>query len=409
MSADLTVVLEPAADPSQAPTVPRFVVTPASSEQILPDDLWLFTDALSSYYATRLERGELPDALVERQVPTLAWFRQSSVVVAPTEALAAGATFTLAAMGVGPLLSILVSPDAPPAWPRRWPPRDARSGAAYAVYCGDPPALAEPALATLEPDAIGAQAEPGADDLGTASERCLRIVPLQGPGADRTLLPPPMVGTVPLDPVPLGSEPAAPVVPRVCAATELRFGPGCATVEDDRVLLRVPDDPLLWIVRGLPEPLVEAVPPGGGLGLLGLLPNSHAALELTTVDLSGTREHSALDVYTLLPRPHVVLNEVLANPLGPEPAAEWVELVNTGTVDVELGGFTLFDSSAATALPAETLPKGAYALVVREDYGADSSDDRPPAAGTLLLRVPRLGNGLSNSGEALWLEALAGL
>jgi hypothetical protein len=269
--------------------------------------------------------------------------------------------------------------------------------------------LTEPAIATLEPDAIGAQAEPGADELGTASERCLRIVPLQGLAADRTLLPPPMVGAVPLDPAPLSAQPAAPVVPRACATTELRFGPGCATVEDDRVLLRVPDDPLLWIVRGLPEPLVEAVSPGGGLSLLGLSPNSHATLELTTVDLSGTGERVALDVYTLLPRPHVVINEVLANPLGPEPAAEWVELVNTGTVDVDLGGFALFDSTAATALPAETLPRGAFALVVREDYVADSSDDFPPAAGTLLLRVPRLGNGLSNSGEALRLEAPGGI
>jgi hypothetical protein len=258
----------------------------------------------------------------------------------------------------------------------------------------------------LEPDAIGAQAEPGADDLGTASERCLRIVPLEGLAADGTLLPPPMVGAVRLDPAPLGSQPAAPVVPRACATTELQFGPGCATVEDDRVLLRAPDDPLLWIVRGLPEPVVAAVPPGGGLSLLGLAPSSYVALELTTVDLSGTGQRALLDVYTLLPRPHVVINEVLANPVGPEPAAEWVELVNTGTVDVDLGSYTLFDSTAATALPAETLPKGSFALVVREDYVAD---DLPPAAGTLLLRVPRLGNGLSNTGEALRLEAPGGI
>ena len=68
----------------------------------------------------------------------------------------------------------------------------------------------------------------------------------------------------------------------------------------------------------------------------------------------------------------------------------------------------MFDSTGATALPAETLPKGAFALVVREDYVADSLDDLPPAPGTLLLRVPRLGNGLSNSGEALRLEAPGG-
>jgi hypothetical protein len=397
-----TVVLEPQADPSRAPTVPRFVVTPAAGEQLVAESLWLFAGELSSYYATRLARGELPDALAERQVPTLAWLRESSVVVSPTEALPPGAPFTLAALGVGPVLSIQVAPDAASAWSRLWPPRDASSGAAYAVYCGDPPGLTEPVTTTLEPDAIAAQAEPGVDDLGTASDGCLRVVSLEGPTG--TLLPPLMVGRVPLDPAPLGADRAAPVVPRVCGTSELPFGPGCATVEDDRVLLRVPDDPLLWIVRGLPEPAVEAVPPGTGLTLLGFLPNSHAALELTTVDLSGSAQRIALDVYTLSPRPHVVINEVLANPVGPEPAEEWVELVNTGTVDADLDGYALRDSMGVTALPAATLPGGAFALVVREDYVADSLGDLPPAPGTLLLRVPALGNGLSNSGEALRLE-----
>jgi hypothetical protein len=401
-----TVLLEPLGDPLRAPTAPRFVVTPAANEQIPPASLWLFTGELSSYYATRVARGELPDALVERQVPTLAWLRGSSVVVSPTQALPPGAPFTLAALGVGPVLSILVAPDAPLAWSRLWPPLDAPSGAAYAVYCGGPPALTEPVTTTLEPDAIAAQAEPGADDLGTASERCLRVVPLEGPVG--TLIPPPMVGRVPLDPAPLGSDRANPVAPRDCGTSELRFGPGCGTVEDDRVLLRVPDEALLWIVRGLPEPVVEAVPPGGGLTLLGFGPNSRAALELTTVDLSGSAAYVALDVYTSSPRPHVVINEVLANPVGPEPAEEWVELLNTGTVDVDLEGYTLRDSTAATALPAETLPRGAFALVVRPDYVADSLGDTPPAPGTLLLRVPEIGNGLSNSGEALRLEDAGG-
>jgi hypothetical protein len=387
--------------------VPRFVVTPAASEQIPPDSLWLFTGELSSYYATRVARGELPDALVERQVPTLAWLRESSVVVSPTQALPLGAPFTLAALGVGPVLSILIAPDAPLAWSRLWPPLDAPSGAAYAVYCGDPPGLTEPVTTTLEPDAIAAQAEPGADDLGTASERCLRVMPLEGPTG--TLVPPPMVGGVPLDPAPLGSDGAgAPVAPRACGTSELAFGPGCATAEDDRVLLRAPNEPLLWVVRGLPEPVVEAVPPRGGLTLVGFTPNSRVGLELTTVDLSGAEQRTALDVYTSSPRPHVVINELLANPVGPEPAEEWVELLNTGTIDVDLGGYALRDSTGATALPAETLPKGAFALVVREDYVSDSLGDPSPAQGTLLLRVPGLGNGLSNSGEVLRLEDGAG-
>jgi hypothetical protein len=384
------------------------VVTPAPDEQIPPDSLWLFAGDLSNYYATRLERGELPAALLDRQVPTLAWIRQRSVVVAPTESLAPGEAYTLAAVGIGSVVSILVAPDARTPWLRVWPPRGLPSGGSYAVYCGGGQAPSSPLAAVLEPDALSVRVVPGADDFGTLAERCLHVAPLAELPSTRTLVPPPMVDSTPLDPEPLGTELGAPVVPRSCTTGEIAFGPGCATVEDDRIRLRVPDQPLLWMVRGLAEPVVEAVSPGRGESLMGLVPDSRVALDLTTVDLSGRPDHIALEVRSLPAVPHVVINEVLANPAGPEPAQEWVELWNTGLVDVDLAGWTLFDSSAGSALPAATLPAGQFALVVREDYVPDSLDDLPPAPGTLLLRVPRIGNGLTNSGEALRLETPGG-
>src|SRR5690606_40695464 len=39
-----------------------------------------------------------------------------------------------------------------------------------------------------------------------------------------------------------------------------------------------------------------------------------------------------------------VLNEVLANPSGPEPQQEWVEILNAGNVAASLSGYRLKDS-----------------------------------------------------------------
>jgi hypothetical protein len=105
---------------------------------------------------------------------------------------------------------------------------------------------------------------------------------------------------------------------------------------------------------------------------------------------------------TLGPMPHVILNEAQANPLGPEPAQEWVELVNDGSVAANLGGYVLADIGGTTTLPDALLPPGGYALIVNETFVEDDELDPPPAPGTLLLRVAKLGlNGLSNSGEPL--------
>src|SRR5262249_38977375 len=67
------------------------------------------------------------------------------------------------------------------------------------------------------------------------------------------------------------------------------------------------------------------------------------------------------------------------------------------------------DIGGKTALPAATLPPGAFALVVNEAFVEDDDIDPRPAKGTLLLRVPKLGNdGLKNEGEPLKLLGPSG-
>ena len=143
-----------------------------------------------------------------------------------------------------------------------------------------------------------------------------------------------------------------------------------------------------------------------GIPLGALPPSTAATVTVNATDLAGNTAVSApLAFTTPVALPPVAITEVLANPAGPEPQQEYVELRNLGDADVPLGGLRLQDSKGGDDLPAETLAPGGYALVVTATYDPDEGSDPAPRAGTLLLRVDtRLGSdGLSNSGEAVQL------
>jgi Lamin Tail Domain len=101
-------------------------------------------------------------------------------------------------------------------------------------------------------------------------------------------------------------------------------------------------------------------------------------------------------------RPHVVINEVLADALGPEPASEWVELVNDGADAIELEGYRLADGGGEVALPAHRLGPGEFVLLTAEGFVPGAGGDVAPAPAAKVLTLPSLGkSGLSNAGEAL--------
>ena len=140
--------------------------------------------------------------------------------------------------------------------------------------------------------------------------------------------------------------------------------------------------------------------------LAGLPPLSGATVAVNAVDLAGNQAASAPFAFTTPPAvPPLAITEVLANPAGPEPQQEYVELRNLGDADVSTGGLRLTDSKGGDDLPPQTLAPGAYALVVTAAYDPAVGPDPPPRPGTLLVRVDtRLGSdGLSNGGEAVQL------
>jgi hypothetical protein len=143
-----------------------------------------------------------------------------------------------------------------------------------------------------------------------------------------------------------------------------------------------------------------------GIPLGGLPPTTSATVTVNATDLAGNIATSSPFAFTTpVALPPLAITEVLANPAGPEPQQEYVELRNLGDSDVSLAGLRLEDSKGGDDLPAETLAPGGYALVVTSTYDPAEGSDPAPRAGTLLVRVDsRLGSdGLSNSGEAVQL------
>lgn len=145
---------------------------------------------------------------------------------------------------------------------------------------------------------------------------------------------------------------------------------------------------------------------------LGDLPGGTAvAISVAVSDRAGNQAMSAAVPLAipddLLP---LVITEVHANPAGPEPGQEFVEVRNPGTEAVSVGGLSIADAKGMDALPETVIEAGGYALIVPSGYDPASAKDTPPLAGTPLLRVDsRIGSdGLSNGGEAIRLLSAGG-
>ncbi|MGC4092121.1 MAG: lamin tail domain-containing protein [Polyangiaceae bacterium] len=395
------VSLEPLSASGAEPVSRLIVRMPASV--LDPADSWLFEGELSDYYLGRIQHRELPATLLERSVSRSAWLDQADgrTVVAPAAPLLAGAVYTLAAAGFGQLARVEVSLDEGPPFMRRvWPTLDAAAYGA-AVFCG---AQAVNGELWLEP---GLSRAPITGFIGrlASGECCVRVALDAAALAGSWQVFPASSSGVAWDPAPLDIAATAPELVNLseCAFGELTLGPGCASVLDDRLVLRNREQPTLYVFERDAEPLLVPLAPGERFELRGLSPESPQSVTGSAVDLAGSEQPLRLDFETLPARPHVVLTEVLANALGAEPSSEWVELYNDGASAASLTGLRLSDGAGEIELPRAVLEPGQYALLVRDDF-VENGLDVPPGPGTLLLRVPQLAkSGLSNSGEPLTL------
>jgi hypothetical protein len=146
--------------------------------------------------------------------------------------------------------------------------------------------------------------------------------------------------------------------------------------------------------------------------LLGIPAGARVQVFARAVDLAGNvGESSAVELpWVNAPLP-IAITELHANPLGPEPAQEFVELENVGGEALDLGGLALEDEKGRDLLPPAVVGPGERVLVVPSGFDAASEKDTARAPGTQLVRVDtRLGfDGLSNSGEMVRLRGRDGV
>jgi hypothetical protein len=415
------IVTEPPAPLDAVPRVVRFHVhvDVAGRAAVEPNAFRVFEGELSDGQLSHAAELELPHSLAPRLVPSLAFMRESSVVVAPTVVLREATRYTLLEGRRRIGVVTVAAGDAQAHLTLVWPPEGRSPSGLLAVYCGDAPMehVSRPTL--LDPAGVPGLLRSGVAP-GEPSRRCVHFEPAIAASDEPTpLVPPPALrlhdddGLVSLDPRPLVPTDEVPegAALAACADGEVPFGPGCVRVEDDRLLLRPPGRSLLWSVQSAPALGIDAVftTAGQPRQLWPLPPDSVVWLAVTTVDAAGGVRTTPALLRTAPPRAHFVIDEVLANPVGPEPRQEWVELVNDGMVAGTLAGVRLVDVGGEVTLPDLVLQSGERVLVVAEDYDASGKYDPAPLPGTPLVRVPRVGkDGLGNAGEPLELIAADG-
>ena len=382
----------------------------------------LVEGAITSTQLRDLSRPAVTQTLAARALPALVWTSsETSFVVAPLRSLGRGVLYTVGVSEPAIALSFTVANDeASPVLPRVWPDAaDPDLPGASAVWCASASAALPDVsvAATLAPAAIAGRLSRGTG-AAILAPHCLNWFALPGeasmPGpAAAPAVPPAWVdlgggAMALLEPVLLWPHARVPdPAPMACGAVEVPFGPGCAMVDDDRIVVRPPEGPVLWTVDSGAGATVRRSRAGRSFAVRPL-PNDRR-FRLATLDESGRRVEEVVAIEPAPPRAHLVINEVMANPAGAEPQQEWVELFNDGLDAVAVAGYGLETGGGTALLPAGVLAPGAFALVVTNGYVGDDGLDPVAVPGTLLLRVPALGrDGLSNEGERLLLRDAAG-
>lgn len=392
--------MEPASELDSVLPVSRFrIADPDMSEPLL------VTGELSDYYLRKIEAGEPPKTLLERSVEVLAYADDDALVVAPVKALLPGESYSLATPEHGLVATFRVTEEPVAILERRFPAPETPAFPAV-VSCGvELPSLPEEAW--LEPGHLPLAVTRGVFGDESFGE-CVSLRAKEGvPDGSYSL--PVALGETSLDPAPLVVAAVGPAEHAECLPDEQTFANGCVRVLDDRMIVRSPSAPILWTLRGADASLLVTPDPGGSFVFPDLVPNTKYDIEVGFFDAGGTELRTKVAIATSAARPHVVINEVLANPLGGEPAQEWIELVNDGSQAVELEGWALSDSSGASLLPSFTLAPKAFVILAREDFQRDDGSDVPVPPSVAVLALPTLGkNGLTNSGERLELRSASG-
>ena len=196
-----------------------------------------------------------------------------------------------------------------------------------------------------------------------------------------------------------------------CALDEATTPVGCALRGDDQLRVRIQLNSPARVRVQLGDRLIARLAGSRPIdvGFDSLAPGMRHALRVHVEAGDSANLDVQFELDTLAALARVSISEVLADPLGPEPDAEWVELLNYGEQPIALRGFAISDRPDELGTRIErdvVMPAGARALLVSDAFGAATGFDVPPAAGALLVPVGAslTRSGLANAGEALYLR-----
>jgi hypothetical protein len=429
-------------DPLDAPRMPRLRATLAER----PDDeevAWLFRGPADAELLGDLERAPILAAQRERAVPCALSFSHESLELLPNAPLAPGEyVFAVAAWAIdrdAPLvLDIVVSagPKGGASMIAAWPADGSISvgtdlPAAWLAFDGELE-NAKNGVWLEGPDGLAIDAEVRAGACATlgiavSAQTCVALAPrswLAPLGAHRVV-----VGSAARDAhgAPVGPlavsfrtgsgpdsrapEPAA----LACAIDEKPFELGCALISDRSIALRVAASEPFAIDVAAGERHWGAIAPSAetALAIDALEPGVQLEVSFELKDSTGNALQHSERFETYADLPALSITEVLANPLGPEPQQERVELWNFGDAPIALAGLQLSDQVAEPGAALATqvvLDPGARVLLVADAFDPSDGSDVPIPAGTPLIRIGKaIGKaGLANRGEPLFLRDAQG-
>jgi hypothetical protein len=200
-----------------------------------------------------------------------------------------------------------------------------------------------------------------------------------------------------------------------CALDEQQLPVGCALVDEQSIAVRArPDEPARLHLDGAGKAMSAISEQGEATLLLDQLPAEQSfELDLVAADLAGNQIGSRLRLNTTRPLATLSITEIRADPRGPEPAQEFIELYNWGKDPIDLRGFSISDDSNKLGQVIESsviVQPATWVLLVADSFDPDNADDDPPLSGATLVRLPKAltGNGLSNTGAPLFLRDTQG-
>ncbi|MBW2465130.1 MAG: hypothetical protein JRH11_26005, partial [Deltaproteobacteria bacterium] len=177
-----------------------------------------------------------------------------------------------------------------------------------------------------------------------------------------------------------------------CAIDEEDLGPACVLVDDRRISLHVAaTGPARFFVTGAGRSDAVIAPRGAArLTLEGLPARTSVTVDLRLVDLALRERGHTLEVTTTAPLAPLSITEIRSDPLGPEPAQEYVEVLNSGAMPLDIAGFWLADREdrEGDVVPRSVVvPAGGRVLLVADGFDPRHPADTPVPAGVPLARL----------------------